>query len=1094
MRHPRLSVRTVGLAVVVLLLGLTPAVARPGTGPGGRDPLQPLDPGDTAALDPTLVPLLADPDRRVTVMIELQGEPVASAQGRALERGVIMQTSEREALRDALEAQQDALTDDVDRRDGVVLSQLQDAYNGLRVNVPASVIPELAGLPGVRGIEPVATYRPTNATSVPFLGVPELWESLDLTGEGISIGVIDTGIDYTHADFGGAGTPEAYERNDRTVVEEGSFPTAKVVGGYDFVGDDYNAFSEDLTELVPNPDPDPLDCNGHGTHVAGTAAGYGVTEDGETYEGPYEPGIYADDAPAFRIGPGVAPEARLYALKVFGCAGATNATIDAVDYAVRNDLDVVNLSLGASFGVSDDPLATALSNAADAGIVVVASAGNSGPAPYITGSPGSGESVISVAATNSIATIDVADLLTDDEVAVPDLQNSNGADLTEPVTGELVVLTDDPATSDVDESLGCRQEDFADVGEGDIVVAFRGVCPRIDRAVFGQVAGVEAVIFVNNVDGPPPVEGIIPEVRIPFLGATPEQGDQLVELAGETVTIVDGGTVPNPEFRQPAGFTSSGPRLDDSALKPDVAAPGVAIDSAFVGSGDRGLRLSGTSMAAPHTAGVAALLRQALPDRSVAELKARLINTADPDGVVGYETLRVGAGLIDPAQALAVDAVAFADREEVSLSFGFRQSSGTITRSQRVRLRNLGETPVTYSARVESSADADGTGEVQVLPQQITVEPGTTGFVRVQVTVGVPQTDPADFVAVAGTIAFEPVDAADRSTLRVPYLLVPDVTSRLKAQPPAVRLPDEPTTAELTVTNTSPVPGEVDVFAWGIADGADDPPIMQAPDLRAVGVQVLPEQDPAPQNPQPAGVFAIALNEAVAQPARFEYDVLLDVDEDGTHDFAVVGKDAGLLLTGSPDGRLASFTVDLRPDEEGNPRFAIVNAFLADVGFNTSVVRLPFLLTDVGLTADENPDFTYTAATFGPDEIGADIGERDEGVDFGAGEGAFNAFDEPVGTGQVVTVPGGGVATIPVEIDPEQVEQTPVLGWLLVYPDDLAGLPQVDTVRLIGVPRLTAPPPSPPIDGPGPPGGGQAPVRPGEGLPGALPADPATTR
>ena len=1068
------------LAVALLLLALTPAAAQ--TPSEERPPLQPLDPDELGApdggLDPTLVPRLTDPDRRVTVMLAMQGRAVAAEQGRALERGVRMQADDRQELRAALRAQQDALLGDLERLDAIVLSQLQDAYNGIRVSVPAGALPELLGLPGVQGIEPVATYRVSNATSVPFLGVPEVWEALELTGDGISIGVIDTGIDYTHADFGGTGTEDAFEANDPAVVEEGSFPTAKVVGGYDFVGDAYNASSDELAVQIPNPDPDPLDCNGHGSHVSGTAAGLGVTADGATYEGPYGPGAYEDAA--FRIGPGTAPEAELHALKVFGCSGSTNATIDAVEYAVRNDLDVLNLSLGSPYGTSDDTLAVALDNAASAGVIVVAAAGNDGPGPYITGAPASGSAVVSVAAIDSIATIPVADLVSGGDVVVDDLQNSNGVDLSGSVTGEIVVLEDDPATPDVDESLGCEESDFDDVGEGDIVVTFRGTCPRVDRAVFGQLAGVEAVVFVNNVEGPPPVEGVIPDVRIPFLGATPEQGEQVVALEGQTVTIVDDGTVDNPEFRRPAGFTSGGPRVDDSALKPDIAAPGVGIDSAFVGSGDQGLRLSGTSMASPHVAGVAALLRQALPDAPVPQLKARLVNTADPEGVVDYDTLRTGSGLVDPSEALQTEAFAFDDREAVNVNFGFRQTSGPVSATRTVRVRNDGDTPVTYAIGVEADSDADGTAQVQVVPDEVTVPAGAQRQVRVSVVAQVPDSPPADFLTAAGTLVFEPVEEG-RVTLRVPYLLVPDVTSRLRARPPAVRLPDEPTTVELEVTNRSPVPGVVDVFAWGIADGPDDPPILNAPDLQHVGVQAFPDQDPFPADDERGGVgvFAVAVADRLSQPALSEFDVLLDVDEDGTHDFAVVGLDATLGVSGVPGGRLGSITVDLRPDEEGNPRNSIVAVFLADAGYNTSVVRLPFVLSDVGIT-EENPDFTYTAATFGL---------RGEGIDFGSLEGSFNAFDQPVTSGQFAAVPGNGSVTVPGTIDPEQVAQTPVLGWLLVYPDDLAGLPQIDTVRLVGVPRRAAPPPAPPIagppdDGPAPPGAAPG----GRSLP--TPADP----
>jgi len=175
-------------------------------------------------------------------------------------------------------------------------------YNGIAAIIDAGDLAAIRQLPGVKAVHPLISKSIDNWHSVPLVGAPQVWEAAGLTGENVTIGIIDSGIDYVHADFGGSAKAGAYAANDTTVITDTFnglplFPTAKVVGGWDFVGDDYTGGGGGtpalMTSDIPQPDPDPAPCTvntntgNHGTHVAGTAAGFGVNADGSTYTGTY---------------------------------------------------------------------------------------------------------------------------------------------------------------------------------------------------------------------------------------------------------------------------------------------------------------------------------------------------------------------------------------------------------------------------------------------------------------------------------------------------------------------------------------------------------------------------------------------------------------------------------------------------------------------------------------------------------------------------------------------------------------------------------------------------------------------------------------
>ncbi len=193
-------------------------------------------------------------------MLEMRGDPAAARTD--------LSKAQQRAIARQLRTSQDRIKGRIDGLGGKVLATYQAAYNGVKVRISQAAVAELAELPGVVAVRSVRTFQPDNARGVPYIGAPAAWQDLGLTGAGVRIAVIDTGIDYTHAGLGGSGSVAAYDGNDPEVIEPGTFPTAKVVGGYDFAGNDYDA-TGDLGSTTPSPDPDPLDCNGHGSHVVG---------------------------------------------------------------------------------------------------------------------------------------------------------------------------------------------------------------------------------------------------------------------------------------------------------------------------------------------------------------------------------------------------------------------------------------------------------------------------------------------------------------------------------------------------------------------------------------------------------------------------------------------------------------------------------------------------------------------------------------------------------------------------------------------------------------------------------------------------------
>jgi subtilisin family serine protease len=1029
------------LALVALVVAAV-ATAGDGDNPVSTSRFERIDPATVGLNDGSgtkFVPASMSV-KQVSVVLKMSGSPVAIAEASARQQGKKLSADQKAAIRADLKARQDSISKDVSQAGATIIDQMQDAYNGILVHAAQKDLPALAAIPGVIDIQPVGLYSvPTNVNGVPLIGAPAAWgASTSLTGQGVKVGVIDTGIDFTHADFGGPGTAAAYtaaHAASTTAANPAWFGPAapKVKGGFDFVGDDYAAGTANST---PHPDPNPLDCNGHGTHVSGTAVGFGVTGAGTTYAGPYNATTVSSNT--WRVGPGVAPKADLYMYRVFGCGGSTDVVIAAINKAVADGVNVISMSLGSPFGASDQNNAelTAVNNAVAAGITVVASAGNSGQNAYIVGAPSTANHALSVAASDGSVPLYPGGLFHLTVTSSITAINANGATFADGLSGKVRVLRD--STGGV--SLGCDPAEY-NGSTGMIVVVQRGTCARVARAIFGQKAGAAAVVMINSSAGLPPFEGQITSnpdngeqytVTIPFFGVngpvTSADATKLIAADGTTITI-DNTTTPNTGYKRSASFTSGGPRNGDSAAKPEITAPGVSVTSALVGSGNGGTVMSGTSMAAPMTSGTAALVKQAHPTWNGDQIKAALVNTADPSLVLNYNGRINGSGFLQAQKATDTNAIAWTADGLDSLSYGYAAGTGNWSATKSFTVTNTGGSAISYTLSITQPVDAT----LSANPGSFTVPAGGSQTVDVTATITAAQfaalPSASSFSTGVGAVttrrgavtAVPTTSGPGIQSLRVPALIAPRGLSSLSASAPtsyARQGVGNVYTSSTTVSNTGIHSGTADVYAWGVHDANDLGTAGQ--DVRDVGVQSFADG---------TIVFAVNGYNQSSTQATQEYDVAIDLQHDGKPEYFVVGVDLGAVLTGSFDGRFGSFTINAKTG-------AVIDAFFADAPMNGSTVLLPTTMEDLGLQAPATTDFRYWVNGFSV--FGGSVDTTSAGM--------YDLAKPGVSTGQFASVAAGASAPIGLTVDYDQAQRLQELGWLVANVDDAAGAAQADEV------------------------------------------------
>ena len=957
----------------------------------------------------------------VTVMLELDAtSPTLALAQRGIRAGSVAGVAEVRAQRSHVDAVarsvQKLLAQPATK--ATALFTLHNVYSGIAVRTDASRLSALAALPGVKAVHPMPAKHLLNSSTVPLINAPASWGTGTGTGSdigtGVTIGIIDTGIDYTHADFGGTGTVDAYKADHAVddaatlTVPSHDYPSAKVAGGWDFVGDNYSAAGS-TAAATPQGDPNPLDCDGHGTHVSGTAAGLGVTAAGTTYTGPWSS---STPFSSLRIGPGVAPGAKLYALRVFGCSGDTNAVSKALDWAAdpngdgnfADHLDVVNMSLGTDYAAPDDPDALAADALTLLGTTVVAAAGNGGDLQDIAGSPAAGNRVISVAASQDAQTVyDALQVTAPAALAgtIAGQENSAYDWLDKPAVSGAVVSLDPAfnaaaAGSYTAASMAATNADgcstFSDAQKAAVAGKIVWLewtdddtlrrCGSADRSTDAEEAGAIGVVIADDSDNF--AAGVLGIDAIPTFEIRRTDAATLRPDANGTLQITlthalhSSQKVTDPTLTDViAGFSSRG-TTDAGNLKPDLTAPGSTVFSAAVGSGADGLSDSGTSMASPHVAGSAALVKAAHPAWTPEQIKAALVDTAvhdvwsDAAHTSREAPDRVGSGRLDAGAATATQVLAYSadDPGSVAVSFGAKSYTRSTTVTQLVKVSNDSATEADFTLGFDwANAGTHPGGVTFGYPASVAVPAAGNVLVPVTMTIDVAAltrtVDSAHDIDANGITASFLTEASGwltmtptvstRPPLRLSVFAAPRPASTMTATGSLVF--GRSATAKLTLTGNGlrQDGGNYQSLVSGYELQLTSPrkPVCtakltnpqkcvamasdRAGDLRYVGVA-----SDAPLHPkagQGMTYFAISAFGPWRTPTSYvEYDVFIDTNGDGKADAV----DFNTRITGTDV--FASELVNAKTDQDvGDSVFGLNNAdgSVDTNSFNSDVMVLP---------------------------------------------------------------------------------------------------------------------------------------------------------
>jgi hypothetical protein len=738
------------------------------------------------------------------------------------------------------------------------------------------------------------------------------------------------------------------------------FPTAKVIGGYDFTG-----------EVWPNgplaADPNPIDLAGHGSATADVLGGKSLDN----------------------VHKGVAPGTQLYAVKVCSsvstaCSGV--AILQGLDFALdpdntgtlNNPVDLISMSVGSSFGQREDDDSESFTDLVNFGIMSVVSAGNDGNIPYIIAGPAATPEVLALAATASVT-----------ETGIPLVINAPPAiagTYTNTATLDWAPVNTTVSGSVVYVGRGCPGDVLLANPAGKIALVDRGTCAvslKVDYvanagaigSLIGLVAAGDAISFSNGGG----------TLFVPSLVITQSTSNLIKNqaTAGVTATISPANSIPlNSSI---ANFSSRGPNYSYNMLKPDMSAPGT-VSAANVGTGNGEAVVTGTSFSCPMTGGAAALLLSKNPALTPLDVKALLMETAEVNVALNPLTQpgvlapmsRMGSGEVRANLAAAATTEVWDTSAPlaVSISFGTYRLNTNQSFKKKLVIKNSSNSARTYLITNTTRNAPNTTGVTLSFPSSVFVAANSSTSIALTLTVNAAALPTwtlnggsngnngalLETLEYAGFLTF----TGSGDTVHIPWHILPHKAANVQPASSSLSLGGNP--VNLNMTNTSGlVAGSVSVFSLTGTSPQLPSSALPAPgsdfeviDLKAVGVRPIC----ADANCATFAVqFAVTTFGQRAHPdVPAEFDIYLDVNKDGTNDLVIFNGDIGLLTTGFNSGQNGVFVADLTNNTARGP-YSFTSA---DLNSANAILTVPLsaLVTSTGLRLGISTPFSFSILAF----------------------------------------------------------------------------------------------------------------------------------